>query len=139
MPIVVSQNNLEHERRSMRVGKSAFRDALASRPISDSPVLQALFPPPAPPAVESRTFEDAVDLFAGADETLIIGLASSLGQDATALLQAHALFRRRWRDITTYIRLHVDVAAMAALFAVSETWVDDLFRDAVAIEAAGAP
>lgn len=98
------------ERREMKAHRIAIMQVLVSRPVTDSPTLAALYP-------------DAPDLFA----------AIYLYRDT--LQPSHPL-RMAVDHIIQFIRLHADAMGIQSFLGVSDAWMDDLFRDAMAIEAA---
>lgn len=105
-----AESLLAAERARMKAYRLAIREELASRPVSESPNLSVAFP-------------GAASLLAAVD------------QYAATLDTYHAL-RMKWENITIFERWQDDVTALfASVLGVHETWVDQLFRNAMAREA----
>ena len=107
----ISGGGLAAERASMSVFRRAFKLALEDRPVSDSPAIDAVQP-------------GAANLRDGIEAHI-------------ATLPTSDPLARAWADITEYQRTHADTAALIAAFGVTDTWTDQLFRDAMTIEAGG--
>lgn len=95
-------------RRTARCYKRAFNLVLSQRPVSDVPVLALSWP-------EAPNLLVAVDSY-------------------VATLDPYHDLRRIRADVIEYERAHSDLATVQAYFGVSDEWVDDLFRDAEAIQ-----
>lgn len=101
---------LQVERKRMRVFKRALNLALSQLPVTFSPTLSAAFP-------DAPNLLAAVDMY---EETL----------------DPYNPFRLARRDITEYVRVHPDVEGFKQLLGIGDNKLDQLFRAAMALEAA---
>lgn len=99
---------LQIERTLMQVERRAFRAEMQSRPVTDVAALAAAAP-------------EAPHLLAAAD-----AYAATLGP--------YSAIGAIWNDVQQFIRLHPDVATVREALLVTDEWIDDLFRAAMARE-----
>lgn len=92
----------------MSAYKRAMNYALSTRPVTDSPNMNYLFP-------------EAPNLLAALDAYV-------------ATLDEYHPFRQARRDVIQYERAHPDIQGFAAVMGVSEEWIDALFMDAMRFE-----
>lgn len=97
------------ERQTMRAYRLAITQALLTRPVTDSPAMNALYPAAPNLYFAIREYRD----------TLAHDNALAMALD----------------NITQYIRLHADAQGIQTFLGVDDVWMDDLFRSAIAIEA----
>ena len=97
---------LDRERQGMRVWRRALNQVLAERAPDEAPGI--------PSSGES--------------------LLESVNAFAASLPASHPLRVAR-EDIVEYVRTHPDAESFRAILGVSDAWLDQLFRDAMALEA----
>lgn len=97
------------ERKTMRVFRWAMIQVLLVRPVTESPNMDALYP-------------SARNLYAA-----IMEHRDTLEHDDPLSVN--------FDNITQFVRTSPDVSAFTAFLGVDEAWVDQVFRDAMAIEA----
>ena len=92
------------DRSGMSVYKRAMNATLATRPVTDSPNMNLLFP-------------EAPNLLAALDAYV-------------ATLDEYHPFKMARRDVIQYVRSHPDIEGFRQIMGVSDEWVDALFVDA---------
>lgn len=97
------------ERRTMRVFRWAIIKVLVARDVTESPNMAATYP-------------SAANLY-----------AAVMAHRAT--LQPDDPLAVNFDNITQFVRTSPDVAAFTQFLGVGDAWVDQVFRDAMAIEA----
>lgn len=105
MPVLLS-GDLLIERSAMRVYRKAFMDALANRAAADSPFL-------------APVYTAQVDLLLAMD-------------DYVMTLPRSNSVRRTWVDVTIFERNHPDIEELRATLELSATYIDAIFREAIA-------